>query len=151
MAHVIVPRKRGLHFSVSEKQIIINLTNYHLNRRGNDSLSNIITLVAEMSGVSERSIYKVRQEYATPTGLQQPKKKPKTGKIASSRENKYDEREKSGIRRIVHQFFRENTPPTINSVLATVNAAEHLPNFSRSTLYRFSTITIQSRLLHVQI
>lgn len=131
----IVKRKQGQAFLVSEKQILMNVVNYHLNQ-GNDSLSNVIKQVAEMCGVCEKTLYTVRNEYTSPTGLLPSKERPKKRQISTSRKSTYDEGVRNHIRRIVHHFFRENLPPTLNTLLAEVNGDENLPTFSRATLHR---------------
>uniref|UniRef100_A0A6P7GNL9 Uncharacterized protein LOC114344874 n=1 Tax=Diabrotica virgifera virgifera TaxID=50390 RepID=A0A6P7GNL9_DIAVI len=111
------------------------MVNYRVNQ-GHDSLSKIIQTVAAETGISEKTIYSVRKENSSALGLQPAKRRSKNKLTSLSRDKTYDESTKSSIRGIVHDFFRKNTPPTINSLLAVVNKDEHLPNFSRTTLHR---------------
>lgn len=63
-------RNSGQHLIVSEKKMIMNLVHYHLNRNCNDSLSTVIKLLSEMSGVSE-NIFTECARNISPAGLQQ--------------------------------------------------------------------------------
>uniref|UniRef100_A0A6P7H1L0 Uncharacterized protein LOC114344975 n=1 Tax=Diabrotica virgifera virgifera TaxID=50390 RepID=A0A6P7H1L0_DIAVI len=133
MENTTLKHPQGKALSLGEKQILVNMVNYRVNQRY-DSLSKIIQTVAVETGISEKTIYSVRKEHSSALGLQ-PAKRQSKNLTSLSRDKTYDEGTKSSIRRIVHDFFRKNTPPTLN-ILLLVNKDEHLPNFSRTTLHR---------------
>lgn len=126
-------RRRGDKFSRKEKCMIANVFNYF-----NKSM-NVSAAVQEASkalGISDRAIYHVKQEQQTGV-LSSPKKpKKRKGIQVNDRLHTYDENTQAAIRRKVHGFFIQNMPPTLNTILAAVNADDDLPNFRRTTLHR---------------
>ncbi|XP_047998733.1 uncharacterized protein LOC125236081 [Leguminivora glycinivorella] len=86
--------------------------------------------VAEILGISERTVRSIFAEHNSATEFASPKKPgPKLSVI-----DKLDEFTFAAIRRTVHQFFHRNEPPTIEKVLQVVNDDPGLPNLSFFTL-----------------
>uniref|UniRef100_A0A1Y1MHX5 Uncharacterized protein n=1 Tax=Photinus pyralis TaxID=7054 RepID=A0A1Y1MHX5_PHOPY len=127
-----VKRHKGECFSRKEKHLIINVLNYF------SGTMNVTAAVKEASKAlccSERSIYAIKKEDGN-EGVSSPKKrKQRKGKQSNDRLHVYDENVQSVIRRKVHNFFITNIPPTMNSILASVNDDNDLPNFKRTTLF----------------
>lgn len=133
----ITKLKTGQTLSLREKQLLVNVLNYNLNNRAEDESVNYITKkVSEMTGVSQRTLFTVRKASTSATGIEPPKKRAKGERISNSRSNKYDEATQGIIRTKVHSFFLQNIPPTLNAILASVNADPDVPDFSKTTLYR---------------
>nr|CAH7758097.1 unnamed protein product [Callosobruchus chinensis] len=128
------PKKRAkeLHFSVSEKQIILNIYKHEMQQRNDLSVEEIVCKVAMISGVSRSSVYRIIREYKSNHLLADPKKYPPRKKI----NNSIDDFESGAIRRIVHNFFFRNEFLTVDKVLKVVNDDKDLPSFRRSTFYK---------------
>lgn len=134
MAASVVKFKKGELLNSNCKQLVLNVFNYVNNNNNDKSISQIVREVSAMTGVCERTIFRYRDEGKNGP-LETPVRKKRTG-VANSREKKYDEGTRSRIRQVVHGFFMDNIPPTLDVVLEKVNKTEHLPTFSKSTLRR---------------
>src|SRR2546426_969414 len=53
----------------------------------------------------------------------------------NSRKKTYDDFIRCAIRRKLHDFFRKNTPPTLNQLRAVIHADQDMPNISKTTLH----------------
>lgn len=126
-------RKKGENFSRKEKQMIINVYNYF------SSSMNVSSAVQEASkalGCSKRTIYNVKREQQIGQ-LSSPKKAKKRKHVQiNDRLHTYDDNTQALIRRKVHEFFIQNTPPTLNTILVAVNNDDDMPIFTRATLHR---------------
>lgn len=132
--------KSGQVLNASAKLIVINifyfLSNESKENNGYRSVSSTIDRVSEMTGVSVRTIYKIKEE-SEKGEIKSPSKTKRRLSQNNSRENKYDEDVRSNLRNIVHtNFFAKNIPPTVRKIYAFITAYELIPNFSMSTLYR---------------
>lgn len=110
------PRKRpASHMSVSEKCMVMNCYKYTYNTWPQDKYWTQVECakkVAEILGISERTVRNILKEHNTTNEFASPKKPgPKLAVI-----DKLDEFTFAAIRRIVHQFFHRNEPPTIQKV-----------------------------------
>lgn len=111
-------RKSGQKLRSKEKQIVFNVFK-HFNK--DKTVSDAVKQTSIATGCSERTVYSIRQE-ASRGPLKTPSKtKPCRIPNRNSRTEIYDDFVKSAIRRKVHNFFINNIPPTINSILCSVN------------------------------
>lgn len=99
-------------------------------------INDTVTRVCELSGITRTSLYRIRKQAL---GLQKLKT---PGKARPGRVGKYTRAKifssftLAAVRRKVHDFFRQNQPPTLQKVLADINKDDSLPNFKRTSLYR---------------
>lgn len=97
------------------------------------TISNLMQLVANKTGVSKTTIFRIICEYKKNNELAAPKtNQNKKLHVLDS----IDDADKTAIRRKVHEFFFRNEPPTINKVLKAINEDEYLPHFIRTTFYK---------------
>ncbi|KAL4717838.1 hypothetical protein ACJJTC_000987 [Scirpophaga incertulas] len=108
------PRKA---FTVTEKEIIRNAYKYVKN---------------EISAQSEA--FEVVEENECEVNKGAPLTPPKKTGPKRSFKDKIDEFTFSAIRRIVHQFFYRNEPPTISKILQVMNDDPEMPKISKDTL-----------------
>lgn len=83
-----------------------------------------------MTGVGVASVYNVLREYKADHKFKPPKSYHRSKPILDN----IDEGIKSGVRRIIHQFYLRNEPPTIAKIMLAINDNEELPNFKKTTL-----------------
>ncbi|XP_022175604.1 uncharacterized protein LOC111037372 [Myzus persicae] len=83
-------------------------------------------------GLGQSTIYNTILEYRQTKTVSSPNKR----KIRKNITEKIDEFEKYAIKRKIHQFWHNRDMPTLDKVLLAVNEEEHLPNFSRTSLFR---------------
>ncbi|GFY38867.1 DDE_3 domain-containing protein [Trichonephila inaurata madagascariensis] len=103
-----------------------------------ESISEIVRKVSELTGVSKRTVFRLKMEKKTLSTLSSPDKKRPGAVGLRKRLVKYDDFTLSCIRRKIHGFFRKNEIPTLSEVLKEVNDDAEIfsKNISRSTLYR---------------
>lgn len=77
-------------------------------------------MVADLTGVSVASIFRARRELKIKGKLSTPKKSHSQIGI-TDRLTKYDDFEKTAIRRKVHDYFFRNECPTLKQLLTDVN------------------------------
>ena len=125
--------EKGKGFQKSEKQKILNIYKTLLNDNPKLNITDIVNKVASSCGVSKASVYNILKEHKTTGELNSPSK-------TKSRPNtiltETDDFTKTAIRRKIHNFYFENSIPTIDRILAAVNEDPDLPNFKRTTLYK---------------
>ena len=131
-----IKRKQGEVIRSKERKMVEKVYDYIARKNPGKSVNWFVKECAEATGVSVPTIYQIRSE-ASRGPLVSPKKKKKKCETPrkNSRQVKYSDSVKTGIRRIVHGFFFKNCPPTIGTIQDTVNADQDLPNFT-TTLYR---------------
>ena len=128
------PKKRAkrLHLSAAEKQIILNIYKNQMQQNADLAIEEVVLKVAEISGVSRSSVYKIIKEYKCNHSLSEPKSYPKRKKMTEA----VDDFDRTAIRRKVHTYFFRNELPTIDKILKEVNDDTDLPNFKRTTFYK---------------
>lgn len=128
-------RKKGQVLSNNERQLIMNLMSYLKEKHVKKSLSEIIREISASTGCSERTIYKIKKEASKGVTFAPSKTRVRKKENKNSRNIKYDSFVKSSIRRKVYNYFLQNIPPSLNSILTLVNGDPDLPKFKRSTLH----------------
>lgn len=114
---ILSPRKKRCKtaMTVNEKTMVMNCYKYVYNNKLEDqywTLADCSSKVAEILGVSETTVRRVVAEHKNNETFTPPKKTgPKTSIL-----DKIEEFDLAAIRRIVHQFFHRNEPPTIQKV-----------------------------------
>ncbi|KAH9640039.1 hypothetical protein HF086_008134, partial [Spodoptera exigua] len=128
------PRKA---FTVTEKVMIRNAYKYVKNEISAQleafevvQENECVSKVADILGMTSRSVCNVLKEVKKGTPPTPPKKfGPKR-----SFKDKIDEFTFCAIRRIVHQFFYRNEPPTIAKILQVMNDDSEMPKISKESL-----------------
>ncbi|XP_067131417.1 uncharacterized protein [Centruroides vittatus] len=126
-----IKHQQGKSLRSSDKRIVLNLFNSLTETNPELCVNDIVKMVAKTTGISERSIYRIRKEYFTNGKVITPSKTRKRTQLV----DKYDEFTKCAIRGKVHNFYFLNELPTADKVLQAVNDDPDLPDFTRSTIY----------------
>ncbi|XP_067141996.1 uncharacterized protein [Centruroides vittatus] len=105
-----IKHQQGKSLRSSDKRIVLNLFNSLTETNPELCVNDIVKMVAKTTGISERSIYRIRKEYFTNGKVITPSKTRKRTQLV----DKYDEFTKCAIR---------------------VNDDPDLPDFTRSTIY----------------
>ena len=132
----IKKHEKGKGFRKSEKQKILNIYKTLINDNPSFSNIDIVHKVALACGISKTSVYNILKEYKTTGELKSPSK---TKHRPNTILTETDDFTKNAIRRKIHNFYFENTVPTIDKILQAVNEDPDLPNFKRTTLYKLLT------------
>lgn len=126
-------QKRGKPIQSGQKKVLINVFNAKCTEFPTLPIRDVVRLVSEETGVSERSIFRARRESKVKGVLTTPNKK----RVCKNLSQKYDKFVKDAVRRKVHEFFFKNELPNVDKVLHSVNSDPDLPNFKRSTFHKF--------------
>lgn len=134
MDHLSPPKKipKKSHFDIKTKEIILNIYKYEIQANPLRSVRETVKEVANKSGASVSSVYRIMIEYKTKHEFSEPKTNQNRKQIVES----VDDFDRNAIRRKVHQYFFRNELPTLEKVLRDVNDDLQLPNFKRTTFYK---------------
>lgn len=128
-------RKKGQILNHNEKQLILNLMHYLKEKNSRTSVTELVKEISKATGCSERTIYKIRKEASKGLTAITTKTRLRKRENKNSRNVKYDSYVKSSIRIKVHNYFYQNSAPTLNTILCLVNSDPDLPKFKRTTLH----------------
>lgn len=145
--------KKGKRIESGERKTILDVYKQFQKSCPGESVSSLVKKTKEATGVSERSIYRLKKDEEKGKVLT-PKKTRRSVEYNTSRSVKYDGNVISALTRIVHSFVEANTRPTLAGVLARVNEDADLPNFKRTTLWRLlkdSGVCFEKRSKSAQI
>lgn len=92
----------------------------------------IIEKIAEVMGISKRTVFNIIQEYKEKGKVSSPEI-PKGKKTIFEKQDSFV---LSAIKRKVHQFYLNKELPTVDKILTAVNEDPDLPSFCRSTFYQ---------------
>ncbi|XP_076278003.1 uncharacterized protein LOC143207946 [Lasioglossum baleicum] len=127
-------RPKKTYLSVNEKNFVLNVYNKEKEKNPDKNIDEIVDATAAITGISKRSIYRIRSEAGAGVIASPKKKKPRLRVT-----EKIDDFDKNAIRRIVHQFVFRGKLPTIRNVLEEVNADSTLPDFKKSSFHKLLT------------
>jgi len=128
---------RGSILSSGERKIILTVFG-NLLAESTSSLREVAERTAALTGTSRATVERIRKE-ANEGKLTTPGKKRPRATGAKSRMKKSSDFTMIGIRRIVHDMFRQNRPPTLASITEKINEDDSLPAMSRATVHRYIT------------
>lgn len=128
-----VKHKSGKPLRSGEKMIVLNVFNKFCEKYPTLGVKEIEKLTSEFTGVSVNSVHSIRNEKNTTGKLATPCKKRKRNLTVIG---KFDEFNKTAVRRKVHDFFYKNEPPTLNKIVSAVNNDPDLPDIKRTSLYK---------------
>ena len=111
------------------KTIVLNVHDALVHQTPSSTVRNLVSACANMTGVSESTIYRLLRERKSGT-VAPPKQSPGRTPI------QIDEDVKSIIRRKVHNFYFNREIPTLDKILNAVKEDETLPNVGRKKLWR---------------
>lgn len=82
--------------------------------------------------MSERSVFRILNEHTRMNEFQPPKRYQRQRIVLDN----VDDDTKSALRRLIHSFFEENEPPTLNKILALIQENDAIPDFKRTCLWK---------------
>lgn len=125
--------KSGKPLKSGEKRIVLNVFNSLRKKNPTCAVKQLEVMTSELTGISTKSIQNLRTEFRETGKVVTPGKKRKRNKPVIDH---CDEFVKTAIKLQVHDFFRNNEPPTVTKILRVVNDDPYLPNFKRATFYK---------------
>ncbi|KAH7934877.1 hypothetical protein HPB52_001701 [Rhipicephalus sanguineus] len=131
--------KSGHILNSDSHNMIFHCYTYWRNREPERSVEDTSKFVAEMLGVSESTVFKVRREAKASSSsggnLSTPsRKRPRNAK--RRRSTKYDSFTLCALRSCVHDFFRRNEIPTVEKITNEFSNRMDLPSLKRCTTKR---------------
>jgi len=120
---------RGKPLTSSQKQTVMNVYSQLRQRDPSRSIAAIAKDTGLLCGVSDKAIFRTRNEFNATGGLLKTplKKRPVKKANNKTRMEKYDEFTLSAIRNKVHDFYRVNETPTVEKVRRAVNEDDDAP------------------------
>ncbi|GFY72000.1 DDE_3 domain-containing protein [Trichonephila inaurata madagascariensis] len=113
--------KRGISIRRGARKNILNVYSRLREENPQESISEFLRKVSELTGVSKRAVFRLKKEKKTLSALSSPGKK-RPGAVGQRRRLvKYDDFTLSCIHRKIHGFFRKNKIPTLSKVLKEIN------------------------------
>lgn len=128
-------RTPGKPIKSGDRVTVLNVFKYFQKSFPEQNISFWAKKTSEATLTSVRSIYKFRKEERIGK-IVTPRKTRLKVEYKNSRKQKYNGFVVGIIRKIVHNFFSTNTPPTLAAVLEKTNEEGVLPQFKRTTLWR---------------
>jgi hypothetical protein len=131
----IILHKRGKVISKEEKILIINSFKKIREKMPTLGKTQLILEVSKNIGIGKHSVRKTLEEsqlFGNVVSNQLVRKKDQKSVF----EKVLSESDKDTIRRIVHDFFKNQQIPTINSIFEAYQQDETLPIIGRATLHR---------------
>jgi hypothetical protein len=125
-------RRKGEKLRSRERELVLNVFSYF---RKSLSITEAVRETSKATGCSESTVYRVRKEASRGPLVTPSKTKNIRHPYKNSRTVIFDDFVRSGVRRKVHESFVKNIPPTLKSILSSVNMDSDLPDFKRTTLY----------------
>ncbi|KAL2735582.1 LOW QUALITY PROTEIN: uncharacterized protein V1478_003222 [Vespula squamosa] len=113
----------------NQKNVILNIYQKELNKYPKKSIMDIIKTISNITGVSQRSIYRIRKQH-TIEAISSPKRT----KFRHNILNKLNDSDRNKIKQMIHQLFYLNQLPTTENVLKIVNDHISLLNLKKNML-----------------
>ena len=130
-------RLKGSALAKREKEIVINVYCYFRRENPGCPIEDIVARTVSATGVSQRSVYRIKKEMKTVLNNDDVQIKDGRKKTTGFQKTtkKYDEFVKCAIRNKIHRdFFHQNKQPTLRKIHAAVRSDPVLPNISISTI-----------------
>ncbi|KAH7981960.1 hypothetical protein HPB52_002258 [Rhipicephalus sanguineus] len=135
--------KSGHILNSDSRNMIFHCYTYWRNREPERSVEDTSKFVAEMLGVSESTVFKVRREAKASSSsggnLSTPSRKRPRNAEKRRRSTKYDSFTLCALRSCVHDFFRRNEIPTVEKITNEFSnpvCRRRVPFFRRSEAQR---------------
>ncbi|KAH7972460.1 hypothetical protein HPB52_012448 [Rhipicephalus sanguineus] len=129
--------KSGHILNSDSRNMIFHCYTYWRNRVPVRSVEDTSKFVAEMLGVSESTVFKVRREAKASSSsggnLSTPSRKRPRNAEKRRRSTKYDSFTLCALRSCVHDFFRRNEIPTVEKITNEFSNRMDLPSLKRCT------------------
>lgn len=128
----------GERLGSKERKRLLNVyANLRLERPG-ASVKEIATCAAKLFGVSVTTVFQCKKEFNQSDGkvVTPGKKRHYQPGNSGKRLEVYDEFTLSALRRKMHDFYRQNLPPTTQKLSDALKDDPELPNISRMTVCR---------------
>lgn len=116
-------------FSQREKTIVLNVHDALIYQDASATVRDVVTRCSNMTGVSERSIYRFLSERKQ-GNVSEPKKH--VGKKSIM----VDNFNRDIIRRQVHSLYLNKEIPTLDKVMTVIAEVDTIPKFGRNTLWK---------------
>jgi hypothetical protein len=133
-----VKRKSRQSLKRQERQIVVNIFFFsYIKAKNPDKSVNWLAAETTATGISRGTMFNIQSE-AAQGPLRTPNNKWQSrGTQSKSRKVKCNDFIRRGTRRKVHEFYFKNQPPTLSSLLATVNNDPDPHQISKEPLYMF--------------
>ncbi|KAH7981600.1 hypothetical protein HPB52_000110 [Rhipicephalus sanguineus] len=132
--------KSGHILNSDSRNMIFHCYTYWRNREPERSVEDTSKFVAEMLGVSESTVFKVRREAKASSSsggnLSTPSRKRPRNAEKRRRSTKYDSFTLCALRSCVHDFFRRNEIPTVEKITNEFSNRMDLPSLKRCTTHK---------------
>lgn len=130
--------RTGKPLSAETKQVIMNVYCKLREKDPKQSITSIAKEAAELTGISLTTMFAIKRDVKEHGKASAPRRTLFACKNSGKghRAKKYDTFTLAAIRRIVHNFFFANVPPTIQMILEKIHEDENMPNLKRSSLRR---------------
>ncbi|KAH7935614.1 hypothetical protein HPB52_010547 [Rhipicephalus sanguineus] len=132
--------KSGHILNNDSRNMIFHCYTYWRNREPERSVEDTSKFVAEMLGVSESTVFKVRREAKASSSsggnLSTPSRKRPRNAEKRRRSTKYDSFTLCALRSCVHDFFRRNEIPTVEKITNEFSNRMDLPSLKRCAVRR---------------
>lgn len=127
----------GKALTSGQRTVILTVFGNLLIENPNSTLRDLYERTAILTGTSRATVERIKKTVDEGKVLSTPGKKRPGGAGLQTRMKKCDDFTKIGIRRIVHNMYRENKPPTVAAVTEKINDDSSLPNMSIRTVHRY--------------
>ncbi|XP_022178621.1 uncharacterized protein LOC111039411 [Myzus persicae] len=114
-----------------QKRLVIDLYKTKKANEPNILFKQLIRELMSETGLGKNSIEKIISEYKTRKTVSSPN----MNKIRPKIFNRMEDFDKNAIRQIVHTFWRNRDPPTLNKIVIAVSEDDSLPTIKRTTMY----------------
>lgn len=132
--------KSGHILNSDSRNMIFHCYTFWRNRQPERSVEDTSKFVADMLGVSERTVFRVREEvkasHFSGGKLTTPSRKRPRNAEKRRRSAKFDSFTLCALRSCVHDFFRRNEIPTVEKITTEFSERMELPSLRRCTVRR---------------
>lgn len=127
----------GKPLTSGQRTVILTVFGNLLIENPNSTLRELYERTATLTGTSRATVERIKKTVDEGKVLTTPGKKRPRGVGIRTRMKKCDDFTKTGIRRIIHNMYRENKPPTVAAVTEKINEDSNFSKMCTRTVYRY--------------
>jgi len=131
----LIDNKKQKTLNYQSRQLILNI--YANLRLANPTklVNDVILTVSSLCGVSKSTVYNIKKQFNENGKLKTPNKMGPKCQLKNKRSDIYDDFTKTALRKIVHDFYRQGTPPTVRRTAAVFSEDPNLPKLKKSAIH----------------